>query len=104
MDRTETIKIISYIKAAYPAALSRMPDSEVDLMIAVWHDALAGDPLGRVLAAVKRSMLKSEQFPPTLPAVLNQLHVTGISPDLTRELAGIYLTMRDDGREEGGVG
>ena len=53
MDRTETLAIMSVLKAAYPSYYRDMKRADAESVVALWSEMFAGDDYAVVAAAVK---------------------------------------------------
>lgn len=70
MDREETLKIMSVMKAAYPQYYRDMSRADADGIVALWTDLFADDPYPVVAAALKALLsARTSTFPPVIGEV-----------------------------------
>lgn len=72
MNREETIKLLSILKAAYPNSYKGMTKDEANGTISVWTMQFANIPANVVLLAVNKLISKSP-FPPAISEVKTKL-------------------------------
>lgn len=75
MTRTETIKILSVLKVAYPGFYSRVTAEDAKQTIAVWTDFFKNDPYQIVDAAVKAVINTGTKdgYPPDIGTIKEQI-------------------------------
>lgn len=94
MDREETLKIMSVLKAAYPAYYSNMPKRDAENAVSLWNEMFAEDDYAVVGAAVKALLAADEKgYPPTIGAVKSKIHKITQPQDMT-ELEAWALVRR----------
>lgn len=71
MDRTETLQILSVLKAAYPDFYRNMERRDAEAVVGLWSDMFLDDPVEIVAAAVKALIASDEKQyrPPHIGAV-----------------------------------
>lgn len=71
MDRTETLQILSVLKAAYPDFYRNMDRRDADAVVSLWEDMFRDDHVEIVAAAVKALIASDEKQyrPPHIGAV-----------------------------------
>ena len=70
MNRPETLKILSVLRAAYPAFYAKMSRREADGVVALWESRFQDDAYSLVSAAVAALIDADEKgFPPHIGAV-----------------------------------
>lgn len=68
MDRNETIKVLSILKAAYPNSYSRMTTQEANATISIWASQFRDAPADVVIIAVQK-LIARLKFPPSVAEV-----------------------------------
>lgn len=74
MTRQETIKVLSVLKAAYPAFYSKQSKSDLEITVNLWGKALENDSYEVVIVAVQELIFKHSGFPPDIAAVKRQIN------------------------------
>lgn len=70
MDRTETVKVLSVLRAAYPQFYAKQTAGDLNGIVALWTDMFADEPYQLVAAATKALIkTRSSNFPPTIGEV-----------------------------------
>jgi hypothetical protein len=72
MTREETSKILSYLKAAYPASFKDMAKNDMVMMLSLWERKFKEIPADLVFLAVD-ALIDYFKFPPSVSDVENQL-------------------------------
>ncbi len=73
MTRTDIIKIMAILKAAYPAFYSKMSREELYGVVELWCDEFANEPYEMVAVAVKSLIKTHSGYPPDIAAVNTEL-------------------------------
>ena len=88
MDRTETIKIIAVIRAAFPMHLKNLTNQDLEQMISVWQTTLDDVPYSLMSAGLKTFIRTDKKgFPPTPGQILNIISNLQTEAILTAEEA-----------------
>lgn len=75
MDRKETLKIMSILKAAFPAYYRGISREDALTVIALWQEMFANDDAAIVAAGVKALIAtQKEGYPPTVGAVREKIN------------------------------
>lgn len=75
MDRTQTIKILAVLKAAYPHAFKDMTKADGEAMLSLWGQMFAEESYEQVNAAVAALIaVRKEGFSPTIGEVKEQIY------------------------------
>lgn len=91
MNRTETLAVMSILKAAYPAYYRDMKRQDAEAVVNLWAEMLADYPANLVAAAVKSHIASDRKgFPPHIGAIM--LLVT-----ISANIAVIYLRIQYGG-------
>jgi hypothetical protein len=69
VNKTETIKIMAILKAAYPYFYSKMPQEELNGVVEVWKDAFSDIPVELVAVAVKSLIKTHSGYPPDIASI-----------------------------------
>ena len=71
MNRTETLAVMSILKAAYPAYYRDMKRKDAEAVVNLWSEMLADYPADLVAAAVKTHIASDRKgFPPHIGAII----------------------------------
>ena len=71
MNRTETLAVMSILKAAYPAYYRDMKRKDAEAVVNLWSEMLADYPADLVAAAVKSHIASDRKgFPPHIGAII----------------------------------
>ena len=71
MNRTETLAVMSILKAAYPAYYRDMKRQDAEAVVNLWAEMLADYPANLVTAAVKSHIASDRKgFPPHIGAII----------------------------------
>lgn len=71
MNRTETLAVMSILKAAYPAYYRDMKRQDAEAVVNLWSEMLADYPANLVAAAVKTHIASDRKgFPPHIGAII----------------------------------
>lgn len=71
MNRTETLAVMSILKAAYPAYYRDMKRQDAEAVVNLWAEMLADYPANLVAAAVKSHIASDRRgFPPHIGAII----------------------------------
>lgn len=71
MNRTETLAVMSILKAAYPAYYRDMKRQDAEAVVNLWAEMLAEYPANLVAAAVKYHIASDRKgFPPHIGAII----------------------------------
>lgn len=74
MDRTETLKILSVLRGAYPAFYRDTTKKEAEAIAGLWEDMFAEDDYVIVAAAVKALIVAdSKGFPPVIGQIKERI-------------------------------
>ena len=74
MDRNETVKILTVLKAAYPHSFKGLPRRDAEAMIDLWQKMFETEPYANVNAAVSALIAtRKEGFTPTIGEVKERL-------------------------------
>ena len=74
MDRQQTMKILSVLKAAYPHAFQNMSKADGEAMMSLWSTMFAGDSYEEVNAAVASLIsTRVEGYSPTVGEVKEEI-------------------------------
>ena len=74
MDRNETVKILTVLKAAYPHSFKDLPRRDAEAMIDLWQKMFETEPYTNVNAAVSALIAtRKEGFTPTIGEVKERL-------------------------------
>ena len=74
MNKTETIKIMATLKAAYPQYYRDMPDADVKAAVNLWQSMFDDTPYETVAAGVKAFMAADAKgFPPSIGQVKERI-------------------------------
>ena len=74
MDRNETVKILTVLKAAYPHSFKDLPRRDAEAMIDLWQKMFEADPYEHVGAAVAALIAtRKDGFTPTIGEVKERL-------------------------------
>lgn len=74
MTRAETIKILSVLRASYPAFYSKVTDEDAAQTVLIWEDMFSGDDY-RIVAAAVKAVINSDTsgFPPNIGTIKEQM-------------------------------
>lgn len=72
MNREETIKVLSILKAAYPNSYRGMTKEEANGTITIWSMQFSDMPMNVVLIALNK-IISSSPFPPAISEVKDKL-------------------------------
>lgn len=89
MTRSETLKILAVLKAAYPNFYKDMPRSEAENIVSLWTEMFVDDDSRVVGAAVKALIsASSNPFPPVIGQIREKIQqLTQSDGDMTEEEA-----------------
>lgn len=73
MNRTDTVKILTILKVAYPAFYSKMAKDEMNGVISVWQDAFSEEPYEMIAVAVKSLIKTHSGYPPDIATISAEL-------------------------------
>jgi len=74
LTRTETLAVMSILKAAYPAYYRDMKRSDADAVVNLWAEMLADYPANLVGAAVKAHIATDRKgYPPHIGAIIDAI-------------------------------
>jgi len=73
MNRQETIKALSVMKAAYPAFYSKQTKNDLEITVNLWETIFANDPYEIVIIAIRELISKHSGFPPDIAALRKQI-------------------------------
>lgn len=104
MNRKETTKILSVLKAAYPNSYKDLTDGDINSTITLWETMFADKPY-EVVAAALKSLIATSKWTPTIAEINEKINaLSGPSfPDeveawgmVTKALAnGIYESQKE---------
>ena len=80
MNKTETAKIMKYLKGAYTSLCRSWTDEDWQDTTAVWSDLFSDIPVNNVYAATKRHVEKGSPFFPSAPELFS------IAKDITEQI------------------
>ena len=69
MTRDDVIKMLTLLKAAYPAFYSKMSSRDADDAISLWIEMFSGDDPRIIALAVKDCIETHDGYPPTIAAI-----------------------------------
>lgn len=72
MTKTETVKILAILKAAYPNSYKGMSKEEANATVTIWAAQFAGIPVEIVMMAVNK-LISTNQFPPAISEVKQRI-------------------------------
>lgn len=72
MDRTETAKLLGYLKATYINSFSKMDESEKEAMILVWANHFKNDDFNHVMRAVE-NLCQTSKFVPSVADIKEEM-------------------------------
>lgn len=72
MTRDDVIKMLSLLKAAYPAFYSKMSSRDADNAISLWIEMFSGDDPCIIALAVKDCIETHDGYPPSIAAIKNR--------------------------------
>lgn len=72
MDRTETAKLLGYLKATYINSFSKMDETEKEAMIMVWANHFKNDNFNHVMMAVEK-LCQTSKFVPTVADIKEEM-------------------------------
>ena len=106
MNRTETLAVMSILKAAYPAYYRDMKRKDAEAVVNLWSEMLADYPADLVAAAVKSHIASDRKgFPPHIGAIIASIGEISRPAELSEgeAWAMIAKALRDssDNREKG---
>lgn len=81
MTKTETLKIMAVLKAAYPRYYHGLTDEDAKQAVMLWHSMFEGHAYPVVNAAVK-AMIVTEKFSPTIADVMEKIRLITEKPSL----------------------
>ena len=88
MDRNETSKILSALKAAYPHSFKDLTKRDADAILDLWAAMFAEDPYAAVSAAVYALIAtRKEGYSPTIGEVKDRLFMLRNTEELPEESA-----------------
>ena len=73
MNRQETIKALSVLKAAYPMFYSKQTKGDLEITVNLWETIFANDDYQVVMVALKELISKHSGFPPDIAALRKQM-------------------------------
>lgn len=74
MDKIDTLKVLSILRAAYPGFYKGMTQEDYQDTVNLWLDMFADDPVEIVAAAVKTHIVSDKKgFPPHIGAIKNAI-------------------------------
>lgn len=92
MTKTETMKVLSILKATYPAHYKGMADADLHAMVDVWTDILGDADYMQVTMAVKEYIATDESgFPPAIGKLNHIMHSRFDGETLTPQEASAIL-------------
>ena len=71
MTRDDVIKMLTLLKAAYPAFYSKMSSRDADNAISLWIEMFSGDDPRIIALAVKDCIETHDGYPPSIAAIKN---------------------------------
>lgn len=88
MDRTETMKILSVLRGAYPAFYRDTSRQEAEAIVSLWADMFAEDEYMLVAAAVKSLIVADKKgFPPVIGQVKEYIRKLTAPQEMTEQEA-----------------
>lgn len=72
MTRDDVIKMLTLLKAAYPAFYSKMSSRDADNAISLWIEMFSGDDPRIIALAVKDCIETHDGYPPSIAAIKNR--------------------------------
>lgn len=94
MTRTETIQVLSILKAAYPSFYKDREKPELESVIGLWCDMFTDETVAEVGTAVKMHIASDERgFPPHIGAIKKAID-TLRHPDTVTEMEAWTLVSR----------
>lgn len=72
MTRDDVVKMLSLVKAAYPAFYGKMTVRDAENAIALWVDMFSDDDPRIIALAVKDCIATHDGYPPSIAAIKNQ--------------------------------
>lgn len=73
MNRQETVKALSILKAAYPMFYSKQTKGDLEITVNLWETIFANDDYQVVMVALKELISKHSGFPPDIAALRKQI-------------------------------
>lgn len=74
MKKTEIVKLLAIVRAAYPAFYSKQGEEDTSAAVNLWHSMFADDDTATVCAAVKAFIAADTKgFPPTIGQIKDKL-------------------------------
>jgi len=73
MNKEQTIKILSIIKAAYPQWARDLKVNDAQMMVTLWNDMLQDYEYNLVQAAIKK-VIATNKFPPSVSEVIESIN------------------------------
>lgn len=84
MNRTETLAVMSILKAAYPGYYRDMKRQDAEAVVNLWSEMLADYPANLVAAAVKSHIASDRKgFPPHIGAIIASIGEVSKPAELT---------------------
>ena len=84
MDRNETLKVLSVLKAAYPQFYKGMTREDAEAVVGLWGSMFADDPYMLVAGAVKAFIASDTRgFPPAVGQVREKLASLSAPDEMT---------------------
>ena len=93
MDRQQTVKVLSVLKAAYPHAFKDLTRIDAEAMINLWEMMFSADPYEEVNAAVAALIAtRSVGFSPTVGEVKEQLRKLHTKEEIDENSAWVLVS------------
>ena len=73
MNRQETVKALSILKAAYPMFYSKQTKADLEITVNLWETIFENDSYEVVMIALKALISKHSGFPPDIAALRKQI-------------------------------
>lgn len=94
MDRTETIKIMAVLRAAYPQYYAKQSSDDLQSIVTLWAEMFADEPYSTVAMAVKALIkTRASTFPPGIGEI-NEKIMQITQPEEMTELEAWALVSR----------
>lgn len=74
MNKEETIKILSFLKASYPRWAENLQANDAKIMVEIWMDAFKEHDVGIVMAAAKAHR-DTEKWPPAIAEINDKINL-----------------------------
>ena len=93
MDRSQTMKILSVLKAAYPHAFQNMSKSDAEEMLNLWNTMFTNEPYEEVNAAIASLIsTRAVGYSPTIGEVKDQIYKLHHRADIDENSAWVLVS------------